>query len=58
MDVTCPEDASVEAGATFDCDVPAIESGQNVVYTATITVGSDGSVSWELTAVRAADPPA
>ena len=56
--MTYPEDASVEAGATFDCDVPAIESGQNVVYTATITVGSDGSVSWELTAVRAADPPA
>lgn len=55
-DVICPEDASVEAGATFECDVPAIENGQDVVYTATITVESESSASWELTDVRLADP--
>ncbi len=55
-DVSCPADASVEVGATFECDVLAVENGQDVVYTATIDVDGESSASWELTAVRPADP--
>jgi hypothetical protein len=53
--VDCPEDASVEVGSTFDCEVAAVENGQDVVYTATVTVESDDTVRWELTDVRVAD---
>ncbi len=53
--VDCPDDASVEVGSTFECDVTAVEAGQDVIYTATVTVDSESSVEWELTAVRPAD---
>jgi hypothetical protein len=53
--VDCPDDASVEVGSTFECDVAAVENGQDVIYTATVTVESESSVSWELTDVRLAD---
>ena len=53
--VDCPDDASVEVGSTFDCEVAAVENGQDVVYTATVTVESDDTVRWELTDVRVAD---
>lgn len=53
--VDCPDDASVEVGSTFDCEVTAVENGQDVIYTATVTVETDDSVKWELTDVRLAD---
>lgn len=53
--VDCPDDASVEAGSTFECDVTAVENDQDVIYTATVTIGSDDSASWELTDVRVAE---
>jgi hypothetical protein len=53
--VDCPDDASVEVGSTFECDVAAVENGQDVVYTATVTVESDDTVRWELTDVRPAE---
>jgi hypothetical protein len=52
--VDCPDDASVEVGSTFECEVAAVENGQDVVYTATVTVESDDTVRWELTDVRSA----
>ena len=53
--VDCPDDASVEVGSAFECEVNAVEAGQDVIYTATVTVDSESSVEWELTAVRPAD---
>jgi hypothetical protein len=53
--VDCPDDASVEVGSTFDCEVTAVENDQDVIYTATVTVETDDSVKWELTDVRLAD---
>lgn len=53
--VDCPDDASVEVGSTFECDVAAVEAGQDVIYTASVTVETESSVNWELTAVRPAD---
>ncbi len=43
--VDCPDDASVEVGSTFECDVTAVENDQDVIYTATVTVETDDSVS-------------
>ena len=53
--VDCPDDASVEVGSTFECDVTAVENDQDVIYTATVTVETDDTVGWELTDVRLAD---
>jgi hypothetical protein len=53
--VDCPDDASVEVGSTFECEVAAVENDQDVVYTATVTVEGDDTVRWELTDVRLAD---
>lgn len=53
--VDCPDDATVEAGSTFECDVTAVENDQDVIYTATVTIESDDSASWELTDVRLAE---
>jgi hypothetical protein len=53
--VDCPDDASVEVGSTFECDVVAVENDQDVIYTATVTVETEDSVSWELTDVRLAE---
>jgi hypothetical protein len=56
-DVDCPDDADVSEGSTFQCEVPAVENGQDVIYTATVTVDGSSSLRWELTGVRLADQP-
>jgi len=47
----CPDDAVVEPGQTFTCDLRGVEQGRNVVYTARVSV-DDGGARFVLTDVR------